>query len=512
MDLAGSNQRLFPITPDPSPPTENDEITTPCALCHRRCRLKSHRAWVLARAREPPRPAAADATKQSLDKTRAKHLEDLYQQNPGHDLAYTKSYAFTRALPSSVPHGVNSGRLDGFHELPIPGGQRPELHQAVYNLLNSKIGSATAFPLPTGLAVNDIGGSMIIPVMTNSTLCLSVIAAWKGVQVLTNHAPDYQYLYYEAQALQSLRKRLLSQGRGALTDEAIMASTLLWATATMFAQPEALRRHATGVRSIVTARGGLHKLGCGNAIQQLILWADFLTAQFLAEDVLFKEVDAEPLRIPPSLLRVHESFKIPEAFATVLRPETLDAVKVLRLLLVCHDKATRTGRVSVAEYKALMQLLNQSTIKRIHLEFKLKDSKGIDECVVLAMNMMRLTALFYAGHLFGIVTRVIVRLREAIDLQAGQFRWFQCLDLCIWASFVGLVNDFKTPERSRFADLLARLLMIKYEAGWPDSWRAETLEMLRSFLWSEARLTDLYDGACQMITARVDPRATSESE
>lgn len=126
----------------------------------------------------------------------------------------------------------------------------------------------------------------------------------------------------------------------------------------MFAQPETLRRHAAGVRSMVTARGGLHKLGGGDAIQQLIIWAGFLTAQFLAEDVLFKEVDADR-HLPPSLLGMYKSFRVPEAFV-LLQPETLHAVKDLCLLLTCHDKATLMGCVSIAEYKASMHLLNQS--------------------------------------------------------------------------------------------------------------------------------------------------------
>lgn len=122
MALAEASQRI-PNTPDPSPPTSDEN--TPCVVCHRRWPLISHKAWAPARR---PRQAGSE---QSVDE--ARHLKDFYQQE-AYDLAYTKSYAFTRALPSSVPHCVNSGRLDGFHELPVPGGgERPELHQAVYN-------------------------------------------------------------------------------------------------------------------------------------------------------------------------------------------------------------------------------------------------------------------------------------------------------------------------------------------------------------------------------------------
>lgn len=138
---------------------------------------------------------------------------------------------------------------------------------------------------------------------------------------------------------------------------------------------------------------------------------------------------------------------------------------------------------------------------------KLKIPRSIDKCVVLAaMNVRRLTALFKAGHLFAIVLKVIGRLREAI-VQPGLSRWCQCLDLYIWVSFIGLVNEFQTPERRRFADLLAALLKIKYKSGWPANWQAEVLEMLRSFLWSEARLTNLYGDACHLVNARLDQQS-----
>ena len=378
-------------------------------------------------------------------------------------------------------------------------------------MLNFKIGAATAFPLPAGLAVNDIGGSMIVPVMTNTTLCLSVIAAWKAVQVLTCQTSDYSYLSYEAQALQSLRKQLHVHGHDALTDEAIMAASLLWATATMFAQPEALRRHAAGVRSLVTARGGgLHKLGGGGAIQQLILWADFLTAQFLGEDIQFKNIGSAE-RLPDSLRKIYDSIVIPEPFYGRLLPETLEAAKDLRLLLICHDRASRTGNITIAEYKALMSLLNRSTIRRISMEYKLKDSKTIDECVVLAMNLMRLTSLFHAGPLYIIVVKVIERLRAAL-VRIGLHHWSrcECLNIYIWACMVGLVHDFPTTERSHFADMLADALKDKYETAWPENWQDDCLTVLRSFLWSEARLTDLYGDACEMINSRLGSSPAAE--
>ncbi|OAL37490.1 hypothetical protein AYO20_03339 [Fonsecaea nubica] len=421
------------------------------------------------------------------------------------------------------------------------------------------MGAATAFPLPEGLAMNEIGGSMIMPVMTDTSLCLSVIAAWKGVEYLMGHSPAFAHLSYETQALQSLRRKLLGQGQAAVTDEAILSAVLLWATATMFAQPDALRRHAAGVQALVAARGGLSTIGRAGSIgqaasiRQLILWADFLTAQFLGEDVLFGELgptgadDDAPM--PPSLAKLSVVAAVPAPFNSLLGPETVKAARDMKLLLVSHDTATRTGRLSIAEYKYLMQLLNKSTIERIGLAYRLRGSHSLDEAVVLAMNLLRLTTLFHAGPLVPIVVAVISRLRktlaymttlESIDTlppsggggitddsysssssHSSPFPPFppppptqpsspNYIDLYIWACFVGLVNTFESENRSHFIEMLGTALARRYtytyryrggarDASWPDDWQRDILEMLRSFLWSDAVLTPLFPDACLMI-------------
>ncbi|EXJ74110.1 uncharacterized protein A1O5_02404 [Cladophialophora psammophila CBS 110553] len=504
--------------PSPIKQTSTDPPTT-CGVCRRPgCQLRSHRAYLAHRSR------TAAATKKFSDKSDAPGKDD-HQRPKLLETSYARSYAYTRALPS-----LGAGRLDGFHDLPVPGGHQLDLHQAVYNR------AATAFPLPAGLTVNEIGGSMVIPVMTDTSLCLSVIAAWKAVQFLMGQITAFPHLSYEAQALQSLRQKLLDQGHAAVTDEAVLSATLLWATATMFAQSEALKRHAAGVQALVAAHGGLNTIGRGGSIgqaasiRQLILWADFLTAQFLGEDVLFKDIgpsDEPPM--PPSLVKLSRTIAIPPPF-DALGPETLKAARDMKLLLVSHNSATRTGRLSIAEYKALMSLLNKSTVERISLAYRLRNSHSMDEAVVLAMNLLRLTTLFHAGPLFTIMVAVISRLRKALarmilTTATTTFDTFLgstdggaptptttnrnriYIDVYIWACFVGLVNIFDSENRSHFVEMLSSALTTKYgdAGGWPDDWQGDTLSMLRSFLWSDAALTTtgLYQDACQMVESHI---------
>src|SRR5262245_60641850 len=97
-----------------------------CGVCRRpKCQLQSHKAYIASRKRPPAKQQIKTPTSESSD-------DRLVLLNP----SYTKSYAYTPVTPVSspgVPYSVSAGRLDGFHDLPIPNGDRSELHQAVYN-------------------------------------------------------------------------------------------------------------------------------------------------------------------------------------------------------------------------------------------------------------------------------------------------------------------------------------------------------------------------------------------
>lgn len=126
-----SNRKLTP----PSPPEQHVKIEKDptCAVCRRPgCRLQSHQTYLTHRRR---------TTKEVINNPRGKQQTTKDRVS---DPAYASSYAFTRDTPPTTnsPHGINSGRLDGFHDLPVPGGHRTELHHAVYSGRSSIINVA----------------------------------------------------------------------------------------------------------------------------------------------------------------------------------------------------------------------------------------------------------------------------------------------------------------------------------------------------------------------------------
>ena len=98
------------------------EKAASCAVCRRPgCQLQSHKTYLPYRRRETKEIIKSEET-----------TLKAAQLKPS-SASYSSSYAFTRNVPSATPHGISAGRLDGFHELPIPEGHRSELHHAVYS-------------------------------------------------------------------------------------------------------------------------------------------------------------------------------------------------------------------------------------------------------------------------------------------------------------------------------------------------------------------------------------------
>ena len=97
---------------------DRSSASATCGVCRRSdCQLHSHRAYLAHR--HPIVTKTPTGKHREVDN----NLKPRLLQT-----SYTKSYAYTRVLPS-----LGAGRLDGFNDLPIPGGHQLDLHQSVYN-------------------------------------------------------------------------------------------------------------------------------------------------------------------------------------------------------------------------------------------------------------------------------------------------------------------------------------------------------------------------------------------
>ena len=115
------------LAPQPSRHVKLEKSAS-CAVCRRPgCQLQSHQTYLTHRRRETK--DLIKHPKQSQETAQTKPSSPTTTSST----SYASSYAFTRTPRSASPHGINSGRLDGFHDLPVPQGHRTELHHAVYS-------------------------------------------------------------------------------------------------------------------------------------------------------------------------------------------------------------------------------------------------------------------------------------------------------------------------------------------------------------------------------------------
>lgn len=97
-----------------------------CGLCLKTsCRLKSHRAYYSARIYKSKHLSLGFESRSYDRLTTPKRVDDLAIRT-----AFTKSYAFIE--PSYLSFfQPSSFRLGIFHDLPVPGGDRPEIHKLI---------------------------------------------------------------------------------------------------------------------------------------------------------------------------------------------------------------------------------------------------------------------------------------------------------------------------------------------------------------------------------------------
>jgi len=107
-------------SPATSDATHASSTSSICRVCRRaQCRLQSHKAYIAHQRKfTTETPPAKSSELEAEDRLKAKLVETTY----------AKSYAYTKTPPS-----LGAGRLDGFNDLPVPGGHQLDLHQSVYN-------------------------------------------------------------------------------------------------------------------------------------------------------------------------------------------------------------------------------------------------------------------------------------------------------------------------------------------------------------------------------------------
>jgi hypothetical protein len=530
-----SFRTLKPLAPKPpqaersgfqrtAPPRAVSSVSGPssCTVCpafrRRACRLSSHKSFVngCKRAYQP-----ADGTVQ----TQCRH-------GGFNHAAYAKSYAYHFAQ-NFVDSDIAAGRVDPFYKLPVPDSTHPQMHRLFHDckslstvpphssflwwtmsnrplpVFTVQLGRAIRFPRPSGFTGDPIGSVLALAAMIDPAVCLSLIAmsATAAGMRLGQQArnPSAQSLYKQASRM--LRVRL---SHNSWTDETILAATNLFVINIPFGVETAIRQIRKTVRDLVRSRGGPSQLGMGGMLAEYISLAEALAALSLKDEpYVMHEAIPGILRTPPPAV-YGAAFYSPHILES-LHPTMFEICFTMCRLTEVLEKAIREDATPL-EYVYFCSTLKWIAIRRARFRARCCDSGTKDECISNVIEIFRCNVFSTQPENESLNFGFCSQLQCALMQTNLSSYWGEQIHMLIWALFVVGTIEVEWESTHWFMDLLRRTISHRYaNEDWPGTWRQETLEVLKSFLWSELRSASSFAKICDTLEQLAQRQAESKN-
>lgn len=301
------------------------------------------------------------------------------------------------------------------------------------------------------------------------------------------HGLEQKALYHRVKALSHLRQAFgAKQGLDAASDMSILCIALLLAAEAMMGDEIGLQSHASGLRQLVAARGGLDMLPSATA--SLVGFVDVKAAiaqrraPLFDSRVSFKK--QEPGCSPSSKVLTSRTFDINKFGRGFMEP----ALKLCPALLTCILQiecltldTLRTHRDS--DYKSQYGIDDFVSLDKSLLSLKSShELSRLDECVCLALLLFTNTALWRTPVFFNWIQNTVDDLKLALlDLYLESINQ-EATELLLWVTFLGLyvTRTNSQPEYSwwsaRLRDLIVRANVVTFE---------ETNQILHAFAYTD---------------------------
>lgn len=359
---------------------------------------------------------------------------------------------------------------------------------------------AINIPLPAGLKADLVGGPIFVSAMHNTAVCLSVLAASSMASSLRSGGSPatVQTLSLRGRALKSLRERLYPAPKQ-VDDATVLAAAWIWVVETQLEDPSTLRWHGSSVEKLVASRGGLSRLGLGGSIEQVIRWADGLTAMVLVEEMRFKTLP-RPDDLPDPPPRMYGASLEHGSLMGVVDAEILAAgAELCRTAEIVE--AGREKGLSFAHYVHAVSSLNHVMIPLTSWHTRYADSGSLNECVAAALQIFSSVTFTLPRLERNLLVLLSSQLRRACEARAPP-DWLAHLDLLIWITLVVLNVPHEFADKTWFADLLRWSLNAKFARpdGWPADWRDQTYRILCGIVWCKSLHVGAIEDVCPRVT------------
>lgn len=266
-----------------------------------------------------------------------------------------------------------------------------------------------------------------------------------------------------------LRARVTSN-KTFVTDTTIVGAIYIWAANLYIADDNSLRQHANSVRALVEARDGLSSLGMSGAVANLFKWVDIMSSLRLNQRC--HEPDARLLSISLSPELRHGVYWTREQRTSPL----IDDESVISACRSCCAaivllEVTEGGHMEPATYWYLYQRIAQLYQDSSTARAKFINTGTIKECVVLAMDIMKLI-VFNGGQ-----TRPGRRslrhqanfLVTAIKATGGSNFWQEHIEMLIWLIIIACVAEPGPEHRAWCARVLKGATEFKFGSSAQNS-------------------------------------------
>jgi hypothetical protein len=360
-----------------------------------------------------------------------------------------------------------------------------------------QLNRAVNFPRPSCFTSDPLGGVLAPIAMIDPAVCLSVVslsAAIAGLRIgQTPRNPSAQSLYNQATRI--LRAKLSQNSR---TDETILAATTLFLVSIPFGVEADVRQTRKTVHDLVRSRGGSSQLGMGGVLFDYITMVEVLAALCLIDEpYVADEVMPGFLTAPPAAI-YGAAFYSPH-FMESLHPSVIEICLTMCRMTEVLEKAIRED-ATPQEYIYFCSTLRWVWVRRTQFRARCYNSGTKDECISTVIEIFRSNV--FGSQLENKCLKFLfcLQLQRALMQTNISSYWDEELEMLIWALFVVCTIEFEWESRPWFMDLLHRSLSYRYaNRGWPGSWRQQTLQYLKSFLWSEVRFEACFVKICDEL-------------
>ena len=302
------------------------------------------------------------------------------------------------------------------------------------------------------------------------------------------HGLEQKALYHRVKALSHLRKAFgAKQGLDAASDMSILCIALLLAAEAMMGDEIGLQSHASGLKQLVAARGGLAMLPSSTA--SLVGFVDIKAAiaqrrapMFGSQTSLEKQ---EPGCSPPSKILTNRTFDLDKFGRGFIDPALKLCPALLNCILQIECLSLDTSRThGDPDYKSQYGIDDFVSLDKSLLSLKgSHELSRLDQCVCFALLLFTNTALWRTPLFFNWIQNTVDDLKLALLNLYLESISQEATELLLWVTFLGLyvTRTNSQPECSwwsaRFRDLSVRANVATFE---------ETSHILHAFAYTDA--------------------------